>query len=60
MFFIKLTIKLLNLIDYFYQKKIIKLINNKFLEPIIIFDVGAHYGETINIFKKKIQKNLFF
>ena len=53
MFFIKLTIKLLNLIDYFQQKKIIKLINNKFLEPIIIFDVGAHHGETINIFKKK-------
>ena len=55
MFFIKLTIKLLNLIDYFQQKKIIKLINKKFLEPIIIFDVGAHYGETINIFKKKIK-----
>jgi FkbM family methyltransferase len=55
MFFSKLIILILNFFDYFQQKKIIKLINKKFSKPITIFDVGAHYGETINLFCKNFD-----
>lgn len=46
---------ILNFFDHFQQKKILKFINNKFSYPVIIFDVGAHYGETINVFTKNIN-----
>ena len=52
MFYSKLIITVLNFLDYFQQKKIIKLINNKFSRPIVVFDVGAHYGETIKLIFK--------
>ena len=55
MFYSKVIITLLNFLDYFQQKKIIKLIKNKFSKPIIVFDVGAHYGETIKLFLDKIN-----
>lgn len=55
MLYSKLIIILLNFLDYFQQKKIINLINNKFSKPIIVFDVGAHYGETIKLFYKKLK-----
>ena len=37
------------------KKKFINYINNKFKEPITIFDVGAHHGETIELFQKNIH-----
>ncbi len=55
MFYSKIIIIFLNFLDYFQQKNIIKLINKKFLKPIIVFDVGAHYGETIKLFNKKLN-----
>ena len=55
MFYSKLIIIVLNFLDYFQQKKIINLINSKFLKPVIVFDVGAHYGETIRLFNKKLK-----
>ena len=55
MFYSKLIIIALNFLDYFQQKKIIKLINSKFLKPIVVFDIGAHYGETIKLFHKKLK-----
>ena len=55
MFYSNIIIKLLNFFDYFQQKKIIKLIKNKFLKPLVIFDVGAHHGETIRLFLKKLK-----
>jgi len=57
-FYSKLIINILNFLDHFQQKKIIKLINSKFSKPIVVFDIGAHYGETIRLFlnKLKIQK----
>ncbi len=55
MFYSKIIIKILNFFDYFQQKKIINLINSKFSEPIIVFDVGAHHGETIQLFLKKLN-----
>ena len=51
----KLIIIVLNFLDYFQQKKIINLIKIKFLKPIIVFDVGAHYGETIKLFYKRLK-----
>ena len=55
MFYSRLIIIILNFFDYFQQKKIIKLIKNKFVKPMIIFDVGAHHGETIKLFYKKLK-----
>jgi predicted RNA methylase len=57
-FYSKLIITILNFLDHFQQKKIIKLINSKFSKPIVVFDIGAHYGETIKLFLNnlKIQK----
>ena len=55
MFYSKVIITLLNFLDYFQQKKITKLLNQKFSKPIVVFDVGAHYGETIKLFFKKLK-----
>ncbi len=55
MLYSKLVITVLNFLDYFQQKKIIKFINNKFSKPITVFDVGAHYGETIKLFSNKLK-----
>lgn len=55
MHFHKIILYFLNFFDLFQQKKIISLINNKFSEPITVFDVGAHYGETILLFEKKLK-----
>ena len=54
MLYSKLIIIALNFLDYFQQKKIIKLINSKFSKPIVVFDIGAHYGETIKLFLNKL------
>ncbi len=53
--YIKLIRVILNFFDYFQQKKVLKYIDNKFPYPVTIFDVGAHYGETISIFTKNIK-----
>jgi len=55
MIYQRIVIKILNTLDYFQQKKIIKLFNNKFSKPIVIFDVGAHHGETIKLFIKELK-----
>ncbi len=55
MFYYKIIITLLNFLDFFQQKKIIKLINSKFAKPIVVFDIGAHHGETIKLFLKKLS-----
>ena len=55
MFYSRLIIALLNLLDFFQQKKIIKLIKIKFLRPITVFDVGGHHGETIKLFSSKLK-----
>ncbi len=60
MLYSKIIIIILNFLDYFQQRKIINLINNKFLKPIIVFDVGAHYGETIKLFNKKLKLNKIY
>ena len=47
----KLIILLLSFFDFFHQRKIIKFLSKKNLTKIdILFDVGAHKGESINLF----------
>ena len=45
----------INYIDYFQQKKILKFLSNRFLKDIVIFDIGAHYGETVKLFSNKFK-----
>jgi FkbM family methyltransferase len=54
----KLVLLFLSFFDYFYQKKIIKFLKKNGLSKInIIFDVGAHKGESINLFLKNMTIN---
>ncbi len=55
MIYSRIIIIILNFFDYFQQKKIVNFLNNKFLKPVVILDVGAHYGETIKLFYKKFK-----
>ena len=43
---------ILNLFDYFQQKKIFVFLKKKIQKNATLFDVGAHHGETINNFIK--------
>lgn len=55
MFYSKLIIFILNFLDYFQKKQIIKLFKKKFHKPIVVFDVGAHYGETVKLLLNKLN-----
>ena len=56
----RLVLLFLSFFDYFYQKKIIKFLKKNSLSEInLIFDVGAHKGESINLFLKNMKvKNI--
>ena len=56
----KLVLLFLSFFDYLYQKKIIKFLKKNGLSKInLIFDVGAHKGESINLFLKNMTvKNI--
>ena len=56
----KLVLLFLSFFDYLYQKKIIKFLKKNGLSRInLIFDVGAHKGESINLFLKNMKvKNI--
>ena len=50
------TLKVLNIFDFFHQKKIIKFLHKKGFKNFNIFlDVGAHKGESINLFLKNFK-----
>ena len=52
----KLVLLFLSFFDYFHQKKIIEFLKKNGLSKInIIFDVGAHKGESINLFLKNFK-----
>ena len=55
MIFIKIVRNILNLLDDVNQRKIIDLLSLKLKEKAVIFDVGAHHGETIKKFNKKLS-----
>ena len=47
----KITLKILDLFDFFHQKKINKFLKEKgYIKFKVFFDIGAHKGETINKF----------
>jgi len=46
-----LSLKILNIFDFFHQRRIIKFLHKKgFKDFNIVLDVGAHKGESINLF----------
>ncbi len=55
-FYIKLVRYILNLFDFFFQKKIIHFFNKKLNEKkIIFFDIGSHFGETVDLFGENLN-----
>lgn len=51
-----ITLTLLNFFDYFYKKKILLELNRIFKNEIgVLFDVGAHKGETIIFLSRNFQ-----
>tara|TARA_B110000003_G_C16535457_1_gene490550 strand:+ start:283 stop:1017 length:735 start_codon:yes stop_codon:yes gene_type:complete len=45
------TLKILNIFDHFYQKKFINFLKKKNISNFeFFFDIGAHTGESINLF----------
>ncbi len=55
MLLIKIIRNILNILDSFRQKKIIKEIQKKINNSLIIIDVGAHFGESIKIFRNSFD-----
>ena len=52
MFYVNGIRIIINFFDKFNQKKIINFLKNKLNYPILAFDVGAHHGETIELFRE--------
>ena len=51
-----LILFLLNFFDFFHKKKILSFLKKKgFSNFKIFFDIGAHKGETINLFIKNFK-----
>ncbi len=46
---------LINIFDYFQQKKILNFFKEKFKKELVFFDVGAHHGETVKTFINKFN-----
>ena len=62
-FFFRFLILAIDIIDYTNKKKIVIFFQRKLKKkPLYIIDIGAHKGETINLFLKhfKIKKILSF
>ena len=56
-----ISLYILKLFDYFYQRKIFNFLKKKKLKNINIFlDVGAHEGESIEIFVKNFTINKIY
>ena len=55
-FFLKMLMSIINLIDLQNKSKIIKFFKNAFDDKVInILDIGAHKGETIDLFNKNLN-----
>ena len=57
MIFISIIRKILNTFDSFQQKKIINVLKKNCRDDLIIFDVGAHFGETVELFTRNFKIN---
>lgn len=56
----KFTILILSFFDSIYQKKIINFLKNHKFKLNVIIDVGAHKGETIDLFLKNFNPKKIF
>ena len=55
------TLKILNIFDYFYQKKFINFLKKKGINNFnVLIDIGAHKGESINLFANNFLTNKFW
>jgi FkbM family methyltransferase len=56
-----LTIKILNIFDFFHQRRIIKYLHKKGFKSFDnILDVGAHKGESINLFLSNFKTKTIY
>ena len=56
-----ITLKILSIFDYFHQRKIINFLKKKNISRFdIFFDIGAHKGESINLFTKHFDIKNFY
>ena len=53
--FINLIRLLLNFFDNFQQKKIIDFFKKQSIKKLVLFDVGAHHGETVFLFHRNFN-----
>ena len=55
------TLKILNIFDFFHQRKIIKYLHKKGFKSFDnILDVGAHKGESINLFLSNFKTKTIY
>ena len=55
------TLKILAIFDFYHQKKIFNFLKKRHLDKIdIFFDIGAHKGESINLFLKRLEIKKIF
>ena len=52
-----LTLKILKIFDLYKQNQLIKFLKKKKNSFNIVFDVGAHHGESINLYLRKFKVN---
>ena len=56
-----LTLKILSIFDFFHQRRIIKHLHKKGFKSFdIILDVGAHKGESINLFLSSFKTKIIY
>ena len=57
----QLTLKILSIFDFFHQRKIIKFLHNKnYCYFKVLFDVGAHKGESIELYMKNFKVDAIY
>ena len=56
----KITETVINFFDYFHKKKIMKFLLSQKFKIDIIYDIGAHKGESINLFLKYLKPNIIY
>ncbi len=57
----KIILFIINFFDYFHKKKILNFLKkNDYRDFNVFFDIGAHKGETIDIFMQNFDINNFY
>ena len=60
-FYLKIISKIIGIIDFSNKQKVIFFLKNFFLKKnITIVDIGAHKGETVDVFLKNFSINKIF